>query len=346
VMENYELICKIGEGTFGEVFKAKHLETGTVVALKKIRIHRAEDGISKNLLREIKALEHIESANVIQLFEFFPHGSAIVLVCEFMESDLYAVMRAAADCCRELSLAEIKAIMKMLLAGLTAVHESQIIHRDLKPSNILFSPEGRLKLADFGLARIHQTNQEHDYSPEVVTRWYRAPELLFGARQYGNEVDLWAAGCIMAELFTHYPVFPGENDIDQLYRVLRVLGTPDVDSWPEVKSLPDFNKIVFPIMPKLPLDSVLPDIPLEALDLISRFLVLQPSRRITARQALQHQFFSSEPLPVHPSKLCRLVQLPKRTQKMRSAEKFREDLSAPLDLKSLGILRGHARTRK
>ncbi len=315
-MDSYEILSKVGEGSFGEVFRAKSLESGTIVALKRIRLRRVEDGIPKTLLREIKALEHIDSSYVVKIHQFFPDGSSIIIVCEYMQSDLSHVMRSAALLCRPLRHAEIKSIMQMILKGIAAVHDAQIMHRDVKPANLLFSTAGVLKLGDFGLARVHQTTTletQHlpaDYSHEVATRWYRAPELLFGARRYGNEVDLWAVGCIFAELFTFSPLLPGENDIDQLYRVLRVLGTPDVHSWPELSELPDYNKIVFPTLPPVPLHEILPDVPADALALIQKFLVYRPQQRITAAQALLDPYFTTEPLPLHPSHLRQLAALP------------------------------------
>jgi cell cycle related kinase len=261
-----------------------------------------------------------------------------------METDLGALMRAAAHFCRPLAHAEIKTLMLMVLKGVAAVHEHRLMHRDLKPANVLLSPAGVLKLADFGLARVHMRNEQScpEYSHEVATRWYRAPELLFGARKYGNEVDLWAVGCIFAELFTGSPLFAGENDIDQLYRVLRVLGTPDDKTWPEAKELPDFNKIVFPHMDAVPLSSLLPDVAADALSLISRFLVYPPAQRLTAADALHDDYFLTEPLPFHHHRLAEIVRLPRRMKRAHRSSNSRRpqfDFSAPLDIHDVGILR-------
>lgn len=155
-----------------------------------------------------------------------------------------------------------QAIAQMMLAGLAGAHAENIIHRDLKPSNLLFSAAGSLKLGDFGLAQVCKQGQTIP-SHQIATRWYRSPESLYGGRADSGGLDLWACGCILAELLNHSPLFPGENDIDQLYRIFRLRGTPDVHPvpWPEAESLPDFHKISFPQMHPLPLREVLPDAP-------------------------------------------------------------------------------------
>lgn len=167
-----------------------------------------------------------------------PSGPSFVLVFEYMLSDLSHILRTTPV---PLSSSQVKAYMLMLLKGLSYCHENNIMHRDLKPANLLISPSGVLKLADFGLARVHRSKAtgtdgeepvQRPYSHQVATRWYRAPELLYGARMYDAGVDLWAVGCIFGELLNHSPLFPGQNDIDQLYCVLSVLGTPTKESWP------------------------------------------------------------------------------------------------------------------
>jgi cell cycle related kinase len=300
-MENYVVLSKIGEGTFGEVYKAKHRRSGCVVALKKVRTRNMQsDGLSKNLFREIKALELLDARHVVQLIEYFPYGAAIVIAFEFMLTDLHRVMRTLGKRGETFAEAQVKCIASQLLRGVAAVHAASLMHRDLKPANILFAADGSLKLGDFGLARVHRlhagTGSSDLYSHEVATRWYRAPELLFGARRYDHGVDLWAVGCIIAELVSHAPLFPGENDIDQLHRVMRQLGTPDAVSWPEAASLPDFDKIHFPAMPAVPLALTLSEAPPCAVELVESFVVYQPRRRCGALNALRHPYFFTPPL--------------------------------------------------
>ncbi|KAK7481799.1 hypothetical protein BaRGS_00026946 [Batillaria attramentaria] len=216
-----------------------------------------------------------------------------------MLSDLSEVIRKSE---RPLTEAQVKSYMLMLFKGLAFLHENNIMHRDLKPANLLISSTGHLKLADFGLARVfHQNQGDRQYSHQVATRWYRAPELLYGARKYDEGVDLWAAGCIFGELLNNSPVFPGENDIEQLCLVIRVLGTPNEKTWPGIsdEDLPDFHKISFSPCQPMPLEEIFPDASPEALDLLKCFL------------ALLHPYFFTEPLPAHHSELP----IPQRSSK-------------------------------
>ncbi|XP_031800637.1 cyclin-dependent kinase 20 isoform X4 [Sarcophilus harrisii] len=281
-MDRQHPLGRIGEGAHGIVFKAKHVETGETVALKKVALRRLEDGIPNQALREIKALQEIEDSQyVVKLKAVFPHGAGFVLAFEFMLSDLSEVIRHGK---RPLAPAQVKAYMQMLLKGVAFCHANNIVHRDLKPANLLISSSGQLKIADFGLARVFSHKGDRLYSHQVATRWYRAPELLYGARQYDEGVDLWAVGCIFGELLNNSPLFPGENDIEQLCCVLRVLGTPSPRVWPEITELPDYNKISFKEQLPLPLREVLPEASYEALLLLSRFLVYPPRSRIRAKQ--------------------------------------------------------------
>ncbi|XP_076448485.1 cyclin-dependent kinase 20-like [Babylonia areolata] len=302
-MEQYSILGRIGEGAHGIVLKAKHIESGEVVALKKVSLRNPEEGIPNTALREIKALQQIEdNPYVVRLREVFPHGSMIVLVFEYMLSDLSEVIRKSE---RPLTEAQVKSYMLMLFKGLAFLHENNIMHRDLKPANLLISSTGHLKLADFGLARVFQNQGERQYSHQVATRWYRAPELLYGARKYDEGVDLWAAGCIFGELLNNSPVFPGENDIEQLCLVIRVLGTPNEKTWPGMseEDLPDFRKISFSPCQPIPLEEIFPDASPDALDLLKCFLVYPSKKRISAKDALLHPYFFTEPLPAHHSEL-------------------------------------------
>ncbi|XP_012318879.1 cyclin-dependent kinase 20 isoform X1 [Aotus nancymaae] len=313
-MDQYCILGRIGEGAHGIVFKAKHVEprvgwhclpsilqTGEIVALKKVALRRLEDGIPNQALREIKALQEMEDNQyVVQLKAVFPHGAGFVLAFEFMLSNLAEVVRHAQ---RPLAQAQVKSYLQMLLKGVAFCHANNIVHRDLKPANLLISASGQLKIADFGLARVFSPDGSRLYTHQVATRWYRAPELLYGARQYDQGVDLWAVGCIMGELLNGSPLFPGENDIEQLCCVLRILGTPSPQVWPELVELPDYNKISFKEQAPVPLEEVLPDASPQALDLLGQFLLYPPRRRIAASKALLHQYFFTAPLPADPSEL-------------------------------------------
>lgn len=274
---------------------------------------------------------------MVRLREVFPQGNGFVLVFDYMLSDLAEVIRNSD---KPLTEAQIKSYMLMLLKGVAYLHGKSIMHRDLKPANLLISPTGHLKIADFGLARVFAGLSERQYSHQVATRWYRAPELLYGAKNYDIGVDMWAVGCIFGELLNSSPLFAGENDIEQLCCVLRVLGTPNEEIWPGMSDLPDFKKIEFPTIPPIPLEDVVPDAPAEAVDLMKRMLVYNSKHRISANKALLHPYFFAPPLPAHHSELP----LPVHSRGRKSGEGF--DVLAPLEKSLLKpeLLTSHLQT--
>jgi len=332
-MQNFGILHRIGEGTFGEVFKAKSITTGKVVALKKIRIPNVEHGIPISLVREVKALQQIRNPHVIPLHEHFPHGGSVILVMECMTVDLRQIMARLGEGGRTIPPAMIKSILIMTLKGVDAVHKMNMIHRDLKPANLLLTRNGILKLADFGLVRVHDKKQ--DYTHEVATRWYRSPSLLFGSRSYGPKVDMWAVGCIFGEMINHMPLFPGQNDIDQLSVIFESLGTPCVSTWPRMVHLPDYSKISFPKMkPKL-LSSILPNASQPALNLIRRLLVYNPADRPSASEALLDPYFVSIPAPVHHSRLKPLINATQQLAQLRNKTRPSFEFDAPFDVEGL-----------
>ncbi|KAB1281253.1 Cyclin-dependent kinase 7 [Camelus dromedarius] len=231
--KRYEKLDFLGEGQFATVYKARDKNTNQIVAIKKIKLgHRSEakDGINRTALREIKLLQELSHPNIIGLLDAFGHKSNISLVFDFMETDLEVIIK---DNSLVLTPSHIKAYMLMTLQGLEYLHQHWILHRDLKPNNLLLDENGVLKLADFGLAKSFGS-PNRAYTHQVVTRWYRAPELLFGARMYGVGVDMWAVGCILAELLRRVPFLPGDSDLDQLTRIFETLGTPTEEQWPAI----------------------------------------------------------------------------------------------------------------
>lgn len=292
-MENYLIMGRIGEGAHGIVLKAKHTITGEIAALKKVPLKSVDNGIPCTTIREIKALQQTSHENIVKLLDVFPHGSGVVLVFEYMPTDLSVLLRDP-EC--SLSDSQIKAYLVMLLKGVHYCHNLGVMHRDLKPANLLISHSGHLKIADFGQARLFKKDGQN-YSHQVATRWYRAPELLYGSLTYDEGVDLWAVGCIFGEMLNKFPLFRGENDIEQLCLVLRALGTPTEDIWPGMTKLPDYNKISFPDYQPKPWSELVPDATDEARDLLSRFLVYSSFERISASEALVHSYIFMNPLP-------------------------------------------------
>ncbi|KAL9655063.1 hypothetical protein ABK040_008845 [Willaertia magna] len=299
-MEDYTVVSRIGEGTFGVVLKAVRKVDGRVIALKKIRIRKQEfDDFPKNVIREAKSLQHVDHCNVVKLYDVFVSGSSLVLALEFMRTDLSKLIKAQR---KALSESHIKCIMLMLFKGLHHCHSNNIMHRDIKPANLLFDENGELKLGDFGLATLY-TGKDQTYSHQVATRWYRAPELCFGSRSYDFKVDIWAAGCVMAELYNLSPLFAGENDIDQLYQVLTILGIPSESNWPGVSKLPDYGKITFSHVKVKKLQDLIPNASDLAIDLMEQLLQFDTDKRYSAKQALSHPYFFVDPLPEDFSEL-------------------------------------------
>ncbi|KAF6169013.1 hypothetical protein GIB67_038510 [Kingdonia uniflora] len=289
----------LGEGTYGVVFKAIDTQTGHVVAIKKIRLGKQKEGVNFTALREIKLLKELKDPNIIELIDAFPHKGDLHLVFEYMESDLEAVIR---DRNIVLSPADVKSYIQMTLKGLAICHKKWVLHRDMKPNNLLIGADGQLKLADFGLARIFGS-PGRKFTHQVFARWYRAPELLFGTKQYGSGVDVWAAACIFAELLLRRPFLQGSSDIDQLGKIFAAFGTPKSSQWPDMVYLPDYVEYQFVSPP--PLRSLFPMASDDALDLLMKMFTYDPKSRISAQQALEHRYFSSVPVPTKPSQLPR-----------------------------------------
>jgi len=183
----------------------------------------------------------------------------------------------------------VKSYTKQLLQGLLYCHCRRILHRDLKPQNLLIDRKGFLKLADFGLARA-VCIPVRPYTHEVITLWYRAPEILLGSQAYSMPVDIWSAGCIFAEMLAKRPLFPGDSEIDQLFRVFRTLGTPNEEVWRGCTNLPDY-KSNFPKWVRQDLKKIIPEADPLAIDLLERMLIYEPNQRVSAKTALEHQYF-------------------------------------------------------
>ncbi|RNF11832.1 cell division related protein kinase 2 [Trypanosoma rangeli] len=287
--ERYNRMDILGEGTYGVVYRAVDKVTGQIVALKKVRLDRTEEGIPQTALREVSILQEVHHPNIVNLLDVICTDGKLYLIFEYVDHDLKKTLEKRGGTFTGLLL---KKLLYQLLDGLFFCHRHRIVHRDLKPANILITNDNVLKIADFGLARTFQIPM-HTYTHEVVTLWYRAPEILLGAKHYTPSVDIWSVGCIFAELARGKVVFRGDSEIGQLFEIFQVLGTPrDTEgSWLGVSSLPDYRD-VFPRWAGKSLAQVIPQLDTEGIDLLSRMLKYNPAERISAKEALQHPWFN------------------------------------------------------
>lgn len=288
-MERYERVSKIGEGTYGVVYKACDRTNGRMLALKQIRLEQEEEGVPSTAIREISLLKELNHENIVSLEDVIHEEKKLYLVFEFLDLDLKKHMDANSQAYRDPLL--IKKYLFQMLEGIAYCHSHRILHRDLKPQNLLIDrATNTLKLADFGLARAFGI-PVRQYTHEVITLWYRAPEILLGSKHYSTPVDLWSIGCIFAEMVNQKPLFAGDSEIDELFKIFQVLGTPDEESWPSVTQLPEYNP-VFPKWGRQNLAAFVPTLEPAGVDLLSRMLEYVPAKRITAKTALQHPYFA------------------------------------------------------
>ncbi|KLO17973.1 CMGC/CDK/CDK7 protein kinase [Schizopora paradoxa] len=288
---------KVGEGMYAVVYQGHEAETGKRVAIKKIKVGQFKDGLDMSAIREVKFLRELKHQNVIELFDVFSSKTNLNLVLEFLDADLELIIK---DRAIVFLPADIKSWMAMTLRGLEFCHRNWVLHRDLKPNNLLIASDGQLKIADFGLARDF-ADPGYKMTCQVITRWYRPPELLFGCRYYNTAVDMWSVGCIFAELMLRIPYLPGESDMDQLKTTFRALGTPTEEDWPGHTKLPDYVPVGQ--FPKPPLRDLFTAATADALNLLGKCLIYEPRKRISAKDALSHPYFFALPNPTHPSKL-------------------------------------------
>ncbi|KAJ3691637.1 hypothetical protein LUZ61_020801 [Rhynchospora tenuis] len=301
-VDEFERLNKINEGTYGVVYRARDKKTGEVVALKKVKMEKEKEGFPMTSLREINILLSLNHPSIVDVKEVVVGSrlDSIFMVMEYMDHDLKGVMETMKE---PYSQSEVKCLMLQLLEGVNYLHHNWVLHRDLKTSNLLLDNSGNLKLCDFGLARQYGSPLK-PYTPLVVTLWYRAPELLLGAKEYSTAIDLWSVGCIMAELLAKEPLFDGGDEKTQLNKIFKTLGTPNENNWPSYKNLPG-AKAAFANQPYSKLREKFPRISFSGqptlsdvgFDLLNKLLTYDPEKRITADEALRHPWFEEVPLP-------------------------------------------------
>ncbi|KAI9030064.1 kinase-like domain-containing protein [Phycomyces nitens] len=323
VLEKYDIVGFISSGTYGRVYKARsrNKDDHREFAIKKFKPDREGDshhyvGISQSACREIALCRELNHENIIGLEEVLLEDKAIFMVFEYAEHDFLQIIHYHLHTERKpIPEVLIKSFLWQLLNGVAYLHANWVLHRDLKPANVLLTSDGIVKTGDLGLARLFNKPLQPLLVGDkvVVTIWYRAPELLFGARHYTKAIDMWAVGCIYGELLALKPIFKGEEakmdtkktvpfQRSQLTKIFEVLGTPTKEVWPSIDQLPDYCHLsTFPQCPNnlKHMYQMIPGARSESgFNLFSALLEYDPTKRITAEKALAHPYFQEDPKPL------------------------------------------------
>ncbi|KAM3128559.1 Cyclin-dependent kinase-like 5 [Paramecium bursaria] len=290
-MNKYDVKGVVGEGAYGIVLKCINKENGQIVAIKKFKETEENEIVKKSIQREVKVLRTLKHPNIVELYEAFKRKGRIYLVFEYMERNLLEVLQTQP---KGLDPSYIRKVIFQLLKALDYCHQHEIVHRDIKPENLLIDQDGNLKLIDFGFAR---TLAQEDLTDYVATRWYRSPELLLSYQSYGKGVDIWAVGCLLCELSDGNPLFPGENEVDQLYLIQKLLGPLSQEQMEVFQKNPRFLGMKFPDIgkPETIERRYLGKLPRKAIGFVKGLLKMDPKERLTCIEALKHPYFSDLP---------------------------------------------------
>ncbi|KAJ7523924.1 hypothetical protein O6H91_18G068500 [Diphasiastrum complanatum] len=320
--DSFEKLDKIGQGTYSNVYKARDLDSGRIVALKKVRFDNLEPESVRFMAREIQVLRRLDHPNVVKLDGLVTSrmSCSLYLVFEYMEHDLAGLAACPGIMFTE---AQVKCYLQQLLRGLDHCHSRGVLHRDIKGSNLLLDNSGILKIADFGLATFFRPDQKQVLTSRVVTLWYRPPELLLGATDYGVGVDLWSTGCILAELLAGKPIMPGRTEVEQLHKIFKLCGSPSEEYWKKSK-LPHAT-IFKPQQPyKRCILDTFKDFPASSLALLDMLLAIEPADRGTASAALKSEFFTTNPYACDPASLPQYPPSKELDAKLRDEEARRQ----------------------
>jgi|MDTB01.3.fsa_nt_gb protein kinase len=322
-MNRYKVTKQLGDGTYGSVLKAVNRQSGEIVAVKKMKkkFYSWDECMQ---LREIKSLKRLNHPNIVKLKEVIRENDELFFVFEFMEGNLYEVCKKRD---RHFPEQQVRNMMYQIFQGIAFMHRNGFFHRDIKPENMLVKGDV-VKIADFGLAR--EIRSKPPFTDYVSTRWYRAPEVLLRSDNYNSPIDIWACGGILAELFTLRPLFPGSSEADELYKICAILGTPNAETWSDGLRLAGAMQFRFPQFVSTPLSQVLPNVSLEAVELLTDLMRLDPHKRPTASQALQYAFFQvncAMPAP-EDSAVPQPSTFTRRPPQKTETEKYEEERAA------------------
>ncbi|XP_029611467.1 serine/threonine-protein kinase MAK isoform X7 [Salmo trutta] len=323
-MNRYTQLKQLGDGTYGSVLMGKNNESGELVAIKRMKrkFYSWEECMN---LREVKSLKKLNHANVVKLKEVIRENDHLYFVFEYMKENLYQLMK---DRNKLFPESAIRNISFQIFQGLSFIHKHGFFHRDMKPENLLCMGPELVKIADFGLAR--EIRSRPPYTDYVSTRWYRAPEVLLRSSIYSSPIDMWAVGCIMAELYTLRPLFPGNSEVDEIFKICQVLGTVKKSDWPEGYQLASAMNFRFPQCVPTHLKTLIPNASTEAIALMKDLLMWDPKKRPTAVQALRYPYFQvGQVLGPRPGSEIRKATV--RTQSRGSSEPKGELQSSSAD---------------
>ncbi|CAD6266377.1 unnamed protein product [Miscanthus lutarioriparius] len=328
--DSFQKLDKIRQGTHSSTYKARDLENGKFVALNKVRFDNMDPESVQFMSNEIHILRKLDHPNVVKLEGLVPTWSGLYLVFEYMEHDLAGLLATPGF---KLTEPQVKCFMQQLLSGLDHCHNRNVLHRNIKCASLLLVNNGILKIADFGLATFFNPNQNQRLTSRVVTLWYRPPELLLGATNYGTAVDLWSAGCILAELLDGKPIMSGRTEVEQLHKIFKLCGSPSEEFWANLK----LSRVTI-FKPQHPyrrcVNDVYKDFPTTALTLLDHLLAVEPGNRGTAASALDSEFFTTMPCACDPSSLPKWP--PRKVKKLRGPDPLPAAASSsPASLSSL-----------
>ncbi|KAF7836504.1 putative serine/threonine-protein kinase [Senna tora] len=342
-LDSFEKLGQVGQGAYSTVHKARDLQTGKVVALKKVRFSNSDPESVRFMAREIYILRQLNHPNVMKLEGIITSrtSSSLYLVFEYMDHDLAGLEAVLGS---KFTEPQIKCYMQQLLRGLEHCHSRGVLHRDIKGSNLLIDGNGNLKISDFGLSTIYNPDKKEPMTSRVVTLWYRPPELLLGATEYGAAIDLWSAGCILAEMLVGKPIMPGRTEVEQMHKIFKLCGSPSEEFWQRTK-LPHATSFKPQHRYKRRVSETFRDFPPSALALLEKLLAIEPEDRGSATSALQSEFFTTNPLPCDPSTLPKLPPSKEFDVKLRNEEARRKNAEAVPRRETATVARGARDTK-